>query len=271
MEFETILYEESDDHVATITINRPQAMNSFTGRMCEEFEYVWQQGIVNEHIHAFVLRASMECKAFSTGVDVRGGDKPGTRSPLGPNPGNVWFRIDPGEYLGPRANKVWKPVVTAVHGMACGGAFYWINESDIIICSEDATFFDPHVTYGMTAALEPIGATYRMPLGDVLRMALLGNDERIGAQAALRMGLVTEVVERERLWQRAHEIAARIAAKPPAAIQGTVRAIWESLELPRSAALGMGMSYTTIGNPIGTAQVSRDELMANKDKKFEVR
>src|SRR3546814_7578015 len=48
----------------------------------------------------------------------------------------------------------WKPVIAAVHGMAAGGAFYWLNESDIIICSEDATFFDPHVTYGMTSALE---------------------------------------------------------------------------------------------------------------------
>jgi enoyl-CoA hydratase/carnithine racemase len=85
------------------------------------------------------------------------------------------------------------------------------------------------------------------------------------------MGLVSEVVERDRLWARAHELAAKIAAKPPAATQGTVRAVWESLELPRSAALGMGMSYTTIGNPIGTAQVSRDALMADKNKKFDVR
>ena len=189
MEFETILYEESDDHVATITINRPWALNAFSGRMCEEFEYVWQKAIVDEHIHAYVLRASMECRAFCTGVDVRGGrDAPGARAVSGPNETNDWFKVDPGEYLGPRANKMWKPVVTAVHGMCAGGAFYWVNESDIIICSEEATFFDPHVTYGMTAALEPIGATYRMPLGDVMRMALLGNDERIGSHAALRMG-----------------------------------------------------------------------------------
>ncbi len=271
MNYETILYEESDDHVATITINRPEAMNSFTGRMCQEFEQIWQQGIVNDTVHAFVLRASMDCDAFSTGVDVKRGTDEGARSVLGPKPDNPWFLMDPGEYLGPRSNRMWKPVITAVHGMACGGAFYWINESDIVICADDATFFDPHVTYGMTAALEPIGATYRMPLGDVMRMALLGNDERIGAHAALRMGLVSEVVERDRLWARAHELAAKVAAKPPAATQGTVRAVWESLDLPRTVALRMGMSYTTIGNPIGTAQVDRAQLMANKDKKFEVR
>jgi hypothetical protein len=41
--------------------------------------------------------------------------------------------------------------------MVAGGALYWVNESDIAICSDDATFFDPHVSYGMTAALEPSG------------------------------------------------------------------------------------------------------------------
>src|SRR5690606_17767451 len=145
---------------------------------------------------------------FCPGVDVRGGG------------GNVlmyddlFAQVDPGELLGPKSNKLWKPVICAVHGMAAGGAFYWINESDIVICSEDATFFDPHVTYGMVAALEPIGATYHMPLQQVLRMALLGNDERIGAQAALAMSLVTEVTPLDNLWARAHELAATIANKP---------------------------------------------------------
>ena len=46
--------------------------------------------------------------------------------------------------LGPKQHRVWKPVITAVHGMAAGGAMYFINESDIVICSDDATFFDPH-------------------------------------------------------------------------------------------------------------------------------
>src|SRR5690606_2284678 len=110
--------------------------------------------------------------------------------------------------LGPKQQKLWKPVVTAVHGMCCGGAFYWVNESDIVICSDDATFFDPHVTYGQTAALEPIGATYIMPMQQVLRMTLLGNDERISAETAFRINLVSEVVKLERLWDRAHELAA---------------------------------------------------------------
>jgi enoyl-CoA hydratase/carnithine racemase len=141
--------------------------------------------------------------------------------------------------------------------MAAGGAFYWINEADIVICSEDATFFDPHVTYGMVAALEPIGLARRIPLGEVLRMALLGVDERMSAGRALTIGLVTEVVPRDLLRARARQLAGLIAAKPPVAVQGTVRAIWESLDETRSQALERGLAYTLIGNPIGVEEVDR--------------
>ena len=264
MHFETILVERQE-HVATVTINRPDAMNSFTKRMLEEFGYLWRNIAEDDDIHAVVLRAAPG-RAFSTGVDVKLAREPG-QSVMHDN---VWTAEDPGDKLGPKANRCWKPVVTAVHGMAAGGAFYWINESDIIIASDDATFFDPHVTYGMTAALEPIGATYRMPLGDVLRMALLGNDERISAATALRIGLVSEVVPLDALWARADHLARIIAAKPPAATQGTVRAIWESLDLPRSVALQVGLKYCQVGNPVGTAQVDRWSIMA-QSKTFETR
>jgi E-phenylitaconyl-CoA hydratase len=99
------------------------------------------------------------------------------------------------------------------------------------------------------SALEPIGMLARgVPLGDVLRWALMGTEERITAQTALRLGLVTEVVPRAELRTRAHEIAASIAARNPIAVQGTVRAIWESLDMTRSMALQGGMAYTHIGN-----------------------
>ena len=90
-------------------------------------------------------------------------------------------------------------------------------------------------------------------------MALTGNDERVGAETALRIGLVTEVVERDQLWDRAHELAAAIAAKPSAATQGTVRAIWESLDRPYRVAMAQGLIYTRLGNPLGMAEVDRSE------------
>jgi len=247
MAYETILFEASKDGVATITLNRPQAMNSFNQKMLDEFDDVWVRIRDDDDIRSVVLRAC-EGRAFCTGVDVKQRLQ---------HADNIWNRPDPGEGLGPKAHAVWKPVIAAVHGMAAGGAFYWLNEADIVICSTDAQFFDPHVTYGMTSTLEPIGATYKMPLHEVLRMALMGNDERISAETALRISLVTEVVDRDRLHDRAHEIAARIAEKPAIAIQGTVRAIWESLDLHRKAALERGMLYPLLGNTEGQKQVDR--------------
>lgn len=242
----TVEYAEAD-HVATITLNRPQAMNSFNQAMLNDFEWIWKRIRETDDIHAAVLRANGD-RAFCTGVDVKEGFE---RHP------NVWSDFDPGTILSPKQNRVWKPLIACVHGMAAGGAFYWINEADIVICTPDTTFFDPHVTYGLTAALEPIGLARRIPLGEVLRIALLGLDERMSADRALQIGLVTEIVPAEELRARGAELAARIAAKPPAAVQGTVRAIWESLDSTRSQALATGLAYTQIGNPIGAAQVDR--------------
>jgi enoyl-CoA hydratase/carnithine racemase len=133
--------------------------------------------------------------------------------------------------------------------MCAGGGQYFINQADIIICSEDAVFFDPHANGGIVSALEPIGLLQRgVPLGDVLRWALMGTEERIGAATALRLGIVTEVVPRPQLHDRARQIAETIARRRPRAVQGTVRAIWEAMEMPPAMALQNGLAYTHIGN-----------------------
>ncbi|MBB3665591.1 enoyl-CoA hydratase/carnithine racemase [Prauserella sediminis] len=242
----TVTYELTG-HVAVVTLDRPEAMNSFNQTMCDEFAAIWAEVKADDAVHVVLLRAAGE-RAFCTGVDVKEGLA---------HVENVWGRVDPGEKLSPKLNHVWKPLVVAVHGMAAGGAFYWLNEADIVLCSDDATFFDPHVTYGMTAALEPIGLARRIPLGEVMRIALMGLDERMSPERALQIGLVSEVVRPSALWKRAAEIAETVAAKPPAAVQGTVRAVWESLDSARTQALRTGLSYTQIGNPIGMAQVDR--------------
>jgi enoyl-CoA hydratase/carnithine racemase len=144
--------------------------------------------------------------------------------------------------------------------MAAGGAFYFLNEADIVICSEDAQFFDPHVSYGLVAAVEPIGALRSVPYQDVMRMALMGSDERISAQTALRISMVTEVVPREDLFARADAIAARLAGKPAVVIQGTVKAIWESADIPRTVAVRNSLKFTQMGNPLGRAAMGHSGI-----------
>ena len=244
--YETIRYETTPDRVATITLDRPEVLNAFDRQMCEEVRDAWYRIKDDPEVHAVVLRATGD-RAFCAGLD--------TKKPYG-QPDDVWNHEDPGELLSPKWQKVWKPVVCAVHGICTAGAFYFLNEADIVICSTDATFFDSHVTHGMVSALEPVGLMRHIGLHETLRIALSGNDERVSADTALRIGLVTEVVERDALWDRAHEIAAGIAEKPSAATQGTVRAIWESLDRPYRAAMEQGLIYTRLGNPIGMADVA---------------
>jgi enoyl-CoA hydratase/carnithine racemase len=248
--FETILLDfDRIDHVATITLNRPDKLNAFNRTMCEEMAAAWRIVKHDTAIHAVVLRAAGD-RAFSAGLDVN--------TPYG-QPHNVWNHEDPGELLSPKWQKMWKPVVCAVHGMCTAGAFYFVNEADVVICSSDATFFDSHVSAGLVSALEPVGLMRKIGLGETLRIALMGNDERVSAETAIRIGLVSEVVTPDDLWSRAHEIAATIAAKPPSATQGTVKAIWESLDKPYRAAMEQNLIYTRLGNPLGQAELAEQE------------
>jgi enoyl-CoA hydratase/carnithine racemase len=261
MTFQTIIVDVSPDGVATVTLNRPEVLNAFNNAMCAEFKQLWSQVRSDDAIRAVVLAAAGE-RAFCTGVDVS--ERLDSDSPFLDRAQPWAEHEDPGRDLSPRRNEVWKPVIAAVHGMCAGGAFYWIADCDIVVCSPEATFFDPHVTYGFVAALEPIALRYRMPFSDVMRMALLGLHERMTAERALAAGLVTEIVERDALLGRAGELAKVIAGQPPAAVQGTVKALWQSLDMARGQALATALMYTQIGNPIGTEQVDRDAVKPAK-------
>lgn len=240
MSFETIIFEQDDAGVATITLNRPHKMNAFNQQMLEDMVAAWQIVREDPEIKAVVLRGAPG-KAFSTGVD--------TTEHIALFPDEPFRERDPGEMVGPKCNHVWKPVIAAVHGMCAGGAFYFLNQVDIIICSEDAQFFDPHLSFGLVPASEPVGALHRMPYSEIMRMVLMGNSERICAETARRISLVTEVVANDKLWDRAAELATLIAGRPTTSTQGAVQVLWESLDFPYSAAVRNSYRYTQVGNP----------------------
>lgn len=255
-----VQYELGDDHVATITLNRADKLNAINAEMLVEIRRLWQVVREDDAVHVIVFRAAGE-RAFTTGLD---------RVQGFPYPENIWNKPDPGESLDPKHHKLWKPVISAVGGMCAGGAFYIVGGSDIVIASEDATFFDPHVDFGLVSALEPISMARRMPLGEILRVSLMGVEERMSAQRAYQIGLVSEIVPHDQLWARAHQVAAIVAAKPSVSTQGTVRAIWESLDTGRTQAMARGLHYTQLGNEPGMAQVE-NMLQSGKRKRFEVR
>ena len=124
-----------------------------------------------------------------------------------------------------------KPVITAVNGICAGGAFHWVAEADIVIAASDATFFDPHVSVGQVVAVEAIALLRKMPFEAVMRMALVGRHERMSADRAYELGMISQIVDPpERLREEAQALAEKIARNSPAAMRATKRALWGALE-----------------------------------------
>ena len=120
----------------------------------------------------------------------------------------------------------------AVNGLCCGAGLDWVTTGDIVICSDQATFFDPHVSIGLVSGREVVRLARALPTHIAMRMAIMGKHERMGAQRAYDLGLVSEVVEHESLVARAREIAATVNRNAPLAVRGTRLAIRRGLDLP---------------------------------------
>jgi enoyl-CoA hydratase/carnithine racemase len=260
---ETLLYQESDG-VAWVTLNRPEAYNAFDSVMQAELRDLWLMLRKNDEVRCVVLTGAGD-KAFSTGLD-RGQMDSNDDLPPGKLPGynTPWDFDDPGKSVCPKSNDLWKPVIAAVNGMACGGAFYILGEADFIIAADHATFFDPHVTYGMVAAFEPIFLLHKMPFQEVVRMSLLGANERMSADRAYQVGLVSQVVPSAELHDRTAWAAAAIAEQPALAVQGTVRALWAGLELTRRQALEQAFLFTNIGTDLVTLAEGQERFSSGK-------
>jgi enoyl-CoA hydratase/carnithine racemase len=230
MGYQTLAVEKQD-RVATLTLNRPERHNAFNLAMARELEAFWTDAKRDPEVVCVIVTGAGD-KAFCTGMDI-GDVADGSARSTGtlPRDQSPWFRLTAIQ------NHCWKPVITAVNGMACGGGLHFVADSDLVLCSETATFFDTHVKVGLIAGLEPVGLTRRMPLEAVLRMALLGGSERIDAPRALALGLVGEVLPPTRLLPRARELAAKIAEHSPAALARTKQAIWQSLDVGLDEAL----------------------------------
>src|SRR5690606_14877778 len=130
------------------------------------------------------------------------------------------------------------PLIAAIGGYAIGGGLEIALACDIRIASEDSQFGLSEVRVG---SMPGAGGTQRLPriVGPSLAMYLLLTGERIDAARALAAGLVSELVPRERLQERAREIADRIASNAPLAVRATKRLARQALELPEASGLRM--------------------------------
>jgi enoyl-CoA hydratase len=204
--------------------NRPDRLNAMNAAMRDEFALAWRQ--LDDDPEVKVIVHTGEGRAFQTGVDVA--------EIAGDGVGMERYRRSVEEFdlhFTSWQNQVWKPVITAVNGICAGGGFHWIADADIVIAASDAEFFDPHVSVGQVVAIEAIGLLRKIPAEAVMRMALVGRYERMSAQRAYELGMVSEVVDPPgRLRARAQELAETVARNSPAAMAATKRALWGALE-----------------------------------------
>jgi enoyl-CoA hydratase/carnithine racemase len=240
--------------------------------MQRELRQVWTSLRSNDDVRAVILTASGD-KAFCTGIDREESIGAYLDDPTGERRGAETGRVstpfmfnDPGENINPKQNDLWKPVVAAVNGMACGGALYMLGESDIIIAAEHATFFDPHVSYGMVAGFETVHLLQKLPFGEMLRLALLGGHERMSAQRAHQVGLVSEVVAADELVDRAMWVARAIAMSPPLAVQGTLRAAWMAHETSRREALAQVSTLVSLGTTYENIEAGQRSFHSQREK-----
>ncbi|MFE5615148.1 enoyl-CoA hydratase/isomerase family protein [Streptomyces sp. NPDC056463] len=229
---------DKETGVAVVTLDRAEKHNAITLDMARRLADTWREFRYEDEVRAVVVTGA-GTRAFCTGID---------RSAEVPQPSSPYTIDDPLVAIGPKANDLWKPVVAAVEGMACGGAFYLLGEAEFLVAGEGATFFDPHTAYGMVSAFETIHMAQRMPFGEVARMALMGTAERISARRAYETGLVSELTEPGGALDAARRAAAVIAAYPTEAVQGTVRALWSAKEAARAQALAHAPHLVTLGN-----------------------
>lgn len=226
--YDTIIYEV-DGHKATITMNRPDALNALSPHMITELRAAYQQAEDDDNVWLMIVTATG--RAFCTGADVK--EIPGDGKVLNERPYlSTYEQWEAPQEGTPPFRTMTKPVIVAVNGICCGAGLDWVTTGDIIIASDKATFFDPHVSIGLVAAREMVRLAKALPRSVALRMALMGKHERMTVQRAYELGLITEIVEHEKLLERAHEIADTVNLNAPLAVRGTRLAIHKTLDLP---------------------------------------
>ena len=239
MGYETILYDVRD-RIATITFNRPDRLNAISPQMVQELRRAYEAAEADAEVWTILVTGSG--RAFCAGADV--GDIPDDGRVIYPEPYlSTYAQWEAPQEATPPFRSMTKPVVTAVNGLCCGAGLDLLTTGDVSIASERAEFFDPHVSIGLVSGREMVRLARVLPTNVAMRLALTGRHERVSAQRAYELGLVSEVVEHERLLERAREIANTVNRNAPLAVRGTRLAIRKSLDVPLHEAEIIGEAF----------------------------
>jgi E-phenylitaconyl-CoA hydratase len=222
--------------VATITINRPERLNAMDAEHYAGLSEAWIRVRDDPAVRVAIVTGAGE-KSFTTGADIK--------SFLAAPPALQQMWLTQKEQLLNRGLEVWKPVIAAVNGYCLGGGMTLLMATDIRIAAPHATFSLAEVKRGVVAGN---GGTQRilsqLPYAIGLEMLLTG--EAIDAETAARWGLVNRVVPTGGLLDAARQVAAKIAANAPLAVQAAKELAVRAREMP----LGSGLRLEQIVNRV---------------------
>jgi enoyl-CoA hydratase/carnithine racemase len=223
---------EVDGPVVVVTLNRPDRMNAISPTMGVELARFWRLFEDSREVRVGVVTGNGD-RAFCTGADVGTLASPG-RARTGVFERDLSFT--------PLQAGVSKPTICAVNGVCAGGGLHFVVECDFSIAAARATFLDPHVSVGQVSATETLVLARRIGHEAAMRMVLMGRHERIDAERALALGLITEIVDNDQLLDRAKELAHLVAKNSPTAMAISRYVLWQGLEKPMTDALRLGYS-----------------------------
>lgn len=212
---------EVKNHVAYVTLNRPEAMNALDPECVEQLNHIWQEVRSNPEIYVSVLTGAGE-KSFCTGTDMK-------KTPP-PTECMAALYLRNGQPILP-AMKMWKPLIAAINGFAVGGGLEMALACDLRIASSKAKF---GLTEVKVASLAGLNGTQMLPrvIPQAIAMKMLLTGETITAEEALRYGLVSDVVAPEELGKLATTLAEKIASAAPLSVQAAKQAAMLGQDMP---------------------------------------
>ncbi|HEY0297392.1 MAG TPA: enoyl-CoA hydratase/isomerase family protein [Bordetella sp.] len=222
---------EVRDGVAWLTLNRPEALNAINEAVRAELPAALAAADAREDVRVVVLRGAGP-RAFCVGADIKEFSAVGSAL--------AWRQQRAHRHWISAFDRVVKPTIAAVHGHCLGGGLEIALACDIRIAADDASFGFPETGHGI---IPGAGGTQRITrlLGQGVALDLVLTGERIDAARALAMGLVSRVAPAAGLAELAAAVAARIAERPPLAVQFAKEAVRAGAELPLAA----GLRYET--------------------------
>jgi E-phenylitaconyl-CoA hydratase len=246
---ETVLYER-EGRVATITYNRPEALNAINWELRRDLNAAWAR--FREDEEAYVAIVTGAGRAFSAGADLRDSG--------GPQAGTFWEV--PSLTSLESGMEVWKPVIAAVNGYCLGFALTLVAACDFVIASERAEFGFPEVQIGVPTIQGAVRMPKRVGWQNAMELLLLG--DRVSAERAKEMGLVWKVVPHEDLMAEARALAERLLKPAPLAIRATKEVAARGQELPFLQAIRFGETMRRVA---GATEDAREGRAAFREKR----